>query len=161
MKTPPLKQKSESAEGYWKRINNMIALLRNNTPHDVIPEDERIILEEFVNDYEQHSYNQHYLSVIDDLQQYGYIGKQGDDTEVLLLKSILAVSEKKESRPLWEVLRMIVFNKASYRRFFETYLPLPSKARHFLGSIIAKLENQQAAIKNDLRITGIWKYPNS
>lgn len=152
----------EPTENFWKRINNLINYSKNkNIPTDVKPEDEREFLKACIHDYEQSSYNQHYLAAIDDLHKYGYIGEKDDDTEALLLKSIIAVSEKKQSRPLWEILHMIIFNKANYRRFFETYLPLPSKIRNFLGRIIAKLENQQMAIKNDLRLKGIWAHPES
>ncbi|MCD7972323.1 MAG: hypothetical protein LUG18_06605 [Candidatus Azobacteroides sp.] len=152
----------ESTEALWKRISHLIPHAKEDfRSFDEELNEEREFLEKFISDYEKSSYTQHYLDLIDDLEKYGYIGSENENSEALLLKSIIAVTEKKQKRPLFEVLHMIIFNKASYKRFFEIYIPLPNKVRNYLGSIIARLENQQKAIEKDLRLINIWEDPKT
>ena len=144
---------TEPIDEFWKRIGDLIPYCKESCDDlDDELSDEYDYLNEFVSYYKDHSPHKHYLAAIDDLSKYGYLGNEDTDNEVLLLKSIIAVAEKKQGRPLWEVLHMIAFNKASYKNFFVMYLPVPASVKRFLGSIIARLENQQKAIKEDPRL---------
>ncbi len=147
---------------FWKKINDLIPFAKKNkgSLDDELSE-KREFLDNFVVYYRENSPHKHYLSAIDDLNKYGYLGNELNDNETLLLKSIIAVSEKKQGRPLWEVLHMIAFNKSSYKSFFIMYLPIPGAIKSFLGSIIARLENQRKAIKEDSRLKNIWKTPKT
>ena len=150
----------ESIEEIWKRIYDLIPYAKEDTTSfDMDLNSECEYLKKFVHHHEKHSHYQHFFSAIDDLSRFGYIGnKKG--SEALLLKSIIAVAEEKQKQPLWEILHMIIFNKASYKKFFEIYLPMPNRIRNYLGTIIAHLENQQKVIKEDCRLKN-WEFPHA
>ncbi|MCL1942318.1 MAG: hypothetical protein FWF54_02030 [Candidatus Azobacteroides sp.] len=154
---------TEPIDELWKKVSELIPHHKeNNVPSEDIGADEYEYLRDFVSYYKESSPHSHYLAVIDDLNKYGYFGNdKASEKEVLLLKSIIAIAEKKQGRPLWEVLHMIVFNNANYKNFFVMYLPIPNAAKKFLGSIIARLENQQKAIESDKRLNNIWKSPQT
>ncbi|MDR2474696.1 MAG: hypothetical protein LBD45_02445 [Bacteroidales bacterium] len=158
------RQFDETPDELWKSINLLIPHAREQqTCFSKELLSERTLLVEFIEVYERTSPHAHFLTAIDDLNRFGYIsnGISNGSCEALLLKGIIAVAEEIQGRPLWEVLHMIAFNKASYKKFCETYLPLPVKIRCFLGSIIARLENKQKTIQEDIRLQHVWEQPVS